>query len=112
MKMMMLETAVSPSLRHAQVLRTTTRMGMAAPLGWRPAAETPKAAPRSRLYAPAKRKARSIWIAPDAMPLGEKLMMGALALCGVGAIGYGLAWVVDLVGHWALFQTAVARMIQ
>jgi hypothetical protein len=44
--------------------------------------------------------------------LGEKLVMGLLAVLAVSAIAYGFSCAMDLVQHWPVFNAGIERVIQ
>ena len=80
---------------------------------WREAPPEQRVVPSTNLRPQRRaRLVRSIWIRPEGESLGEKLVMGLLAVAGVACIGYGFSSLVDLVQHWALFSTGISQMIQ
>ena len=73
------------------------------PAEWLPAPiPRPRGGPSTlRLYRPARSHS-----------LGEKLLLGILAFLAICAIAYGFSCAVDLVQHWAQFNTGIDRLIQ
>src|SRR6266478_9727716 len=58
------------------------------------------------------RTADSLWIPLPDETIGEKLMIGLLAVAAMIAIGYGFSSMLDLVQDWAGFNRLAGQIIQ
>ncbi len=54
----------------------------------------------------------NIWLRPEPERLGEKIMMGTLALTAFAGVAYGFNMLINFVENWAVYQSAVAQALQ
>ncbi len=69
-----------------------------------------RGAPMARTQA--LRPLRGIWLGAAQDPLGDRILMAVLALCGLAAIAYGFSSMLDLVQNWSVFNAWVGQIIR
>ena len=52
------------------------------------------------------------WMNARRIAIGEKLMLAALTGGAVVGLGFAFSALIDLVQHWALFQTGIQTLVQ